>query len=123
MSGSAPQTMNLPVDLNAIRAAHQCIRPQIHRTPVFTSESLDKLTGAKLYFKCENLQKTGTFKFRGATNAVSSLTDEEAARGVVTQSSGNHGAAISRSEERRVGKECRSRWWWVEHKKKRGERG
>lgn len=93
--------MNLPVDLNAIRAAQERIRPQIHRTPVFTSESLDKLTGAKLYFKCENLQKTGSFKFRGATNAVFSLTDEEAARGVVTQSSGNHAAAISLAARRR----------------------
>ncbi|HEV2297522.1 MAG TPA: pyridoxal-phosphate dependent enzyme [Candidatus Acidoferrales bacterium] len=101
MSGSAPQTMNLPVDLNAIRAAHERIRPQIHRTPMFTSESLDKFTGAKLFFKCENLQKTGSFKFRGATNAIFSLTDEEAVRGVVTQSSGNHAAAISLAARRR----------------------
>lgn len=101
MSGSTPQTIDLPVDLNAIRGAHERIRPQIHRTPIFTSESLDKLTGAKLFFKCENLQKTGSFKFRGATNAVFSLTDEEAARGVVTQSSGNHAAAISLAAHRR----------------------
>lgn len=93
--------MNLPVDLNAIRAAHERIRPQIHRTPMFTSESLDKFTGAKLFFKCENLQKTGSFKFRGATNAIFSLTDEEAVRGVVTQSSGNHAAAISLAARRR----------------------
>ena len=93
--------MSLPVDLNAIRAAHERIRSQIHRTPVFTSESLDKLTGAKLFFKCENLQKTGSFKFRGATNAVFSLSDAESARGVVTQSSGNHAAAISLAAWRR----------------------
>ena len=93
--------MSLPVDLNAIRAAHERIRSQIHRTPVFTSDSLDKLTGAKLFFKCENLQKTGSFKFRGATNAVFSLSDAESARGVVTQSSGNHAAAISLAAWRR----------------------
>lgn len=93
--------MSLPVDLNAIRAAHERIRSQIHRTPVFTSESLDKLTGAQLFFKCENLQKTGSFKFRGATNAVFSLTEAEAARGVVTQSSGNHAGAISLAARRR----------------------
>ena len=93
--------MSLPVDLKAIRAAHERIRSQIHRTPVFTSESLDKLTGAQLFFKCENLQKTGSFKFRGATNAVFSLTEAEAARGVVTQSSGNHAGAISLAARRR----------------------
>lgn len=82
-------------DLEAIRSAHARIRPYIHRTPVFTSESLDQMTGSHLFFKCENLQKTGSFKFRGAANAVFSLTDEEASRGVVTQSSGNHGAAIA----------------------------
>jgi threonine dehydratase len=101
MLGSAPQTLNLPIDMNAIRAAHERIRPQIHLTPMFTSESLDKFAGAKLFFKCENLQKTGSFKFRGATNAVFSLTDEQAARGVVTQSSGNHAAAISLAARRR----------------------
>lgn len=101
MPGSTEQTKNLPVDLAAIRAAHERIQSQIHRTPVITSESLDKLTGAKLFFKCENLQKTGSFKFRGATNAVFSLSDAEAARGVVTQSSGNHAAAISLAARRR----------------------
>jgi threonine dehydratase len=88
-------------DLAAIRAAYERIRPHIHRTPVFTSESLDQMAGAHLYFKCENLQKTGSFKFRGATNAIFSLSDEEAARGVVTQSSGNHAAAISLAARRR----------------------
>lgn len=88
-------------DLTAIRDAHERIRGQIHRTPVLTSETLDKLAGAQLFFKCENLQKTGSFKFRGATNAVFSLSDEEAKRGVVTVSSGNHGAAISLAAQRR----------------------
>ena len=78
-----------------ILEAHARIAPRIHRTPVLTSASLDAMTGARLYFKCENLQKTGSFKIRGATNAIFSLTDEEASRGIVTQSSGNHGAAVA----------------------------
>jgi len=78
-----------------ICAAHERVRPRIHHTPVFTSHSLDKLTGAQLFFKCENLQKTGSFKIRGAANAILSLTLEQAARGVVTHSSGNHGAAVA----------------------------
>jgi threonine dehydratase len=82
-------------DLNAIRAAHERIRTRIHRTPVLTSESLDEIAGARLYFKCENLQKTGSFKIRGATNAVFSLGDEEAKNGVAAPSSGNHAAAVS----------------------------
>lgn len=88
-------------NLQDIRAAHERIRAQIHRTPVLTSESLNAMTGAQLFFKCENLQKTGSFKFRGATNAVFSLSDEEAKRGIVTVSSGNHGAAISLAARRR----------------------
>jgi threonine dehydratase len=82
-------------DIEAIRAAHRRISPRIHRTPVLTSESLDEMAGARLFFKCENLQKTGSFKIRGATNAVFSLTDEEAKHGVVAPSSGNHAAALS----------------------------
>ncbi len=78
-----------------ILEAHARISPRIHRTPVQTSASLDAMTGARLYFKCENLQKTGSFKIRGATNAIFSLSDEEASRGIVTQSSGNHGAAVA----------------------------
>jgi threonine dehydratase len=78
-----------------IREAHTRIRDRIHRTPVLTSARLDELTGAHLYFKCENFQKTGSFKARGAANAVMSLTDAEAARGVATHSSGNHAAAVS----------------------------
>jgi threonine dehydratase len=79
----------------AIVAAHARIGPRIHRTPVLTSASLDAMTGARLFFKCENLQKTGSFKIRGAANAILSLTEAEAARGIVTQSSGNHGAAVA----------------------------
>jgi threonine dehydratase len=75
--------------------AHARIAPRIHRTPVLTSASLDAMAGARLFFKCENLQKTGSFKIRGASNAILSLTEEQAARGIVTQSSGNHGAAVA----------------------------
>lgn len=79
----------------AILEAHRRVAPRIHRTPVLTSASLDVLAGARLFFKCENLQKTGSFKIRGATNAIFSLSDVQAANGVVTPSSGNHGAAIA----------------------------
>jgi threonine dehydratase len=84
-----------PPDWRTIREAHARIAPRIHRTPVMTSASLDALTGARIFFKCENLQKTGSFKIRGATNAIFSLSAEEAGRGIVTQSSGNHGAAVA----------------------------
>jgi threonine dehydratase len=84
-----------PVDSTTIAEAHERIKPRIHRTPVLTSQSLDRLAGAQLFFKCENLQKTGSFKIRGASNAILSLTEGEAAHGVVTQSSGNHGAAVA----------------------------
>ena len=79
----------------AISEAHARIAPRIHRTPILTSSSLDALAGARFFFKCENFQKTGSFKIRGASNAILSLTDEQAARGIVTQSSGNHGAAVA----------------------------
>ena len=82
-------------NFEAIRAAHRRIAPHIHRTPVVTSASLDEIGGARLFFKCENLQKTGSFKIRGATNAIFSLTDEEALHGVVAPSSGNHAAAMA----------------------------
>jgi threonine dehydratase len=83
--------------MQSIREAHARIRDKIHRTPVMTSEVLDGLAGKRLYFKCENLQKVGAFKARGATNAVFLLTDAEAAKGVVTHSSGNHAAALARA--------------------------
>jgi threonine dehydratase len=95
---TAPQaesTAYLPPSWEAILAAHARIAPRVHRTPVLTSSSLDSIAGAKLFFKCENLQRTGSFKIRGATNAIFSLSSEEAARGIVTPSSGNHGAAVA----------------------------
>jgi threonine dehydratase len=88
-------------NLDAIRAAHQRIRPYIHRTPVLTSSRLDAASGASLFFKCENFQKVGAFKARGATNAVFVLDDEVARRGVATHSSGNHGAAVARAAKLR----------------------
>jgi threonine dehydratase len=88
------QQMDAP-NFEAIRAAHRRIARHIHRTPVVTSASLDEIAGARLFFKCENLQKTGSFKIRGATNAIFSLTDEEALHGVVAPSSGNHAAAMA----------------------------
>jgi threonine dehydratase len=78
-----------------IRAAAERIRPYAHRTPVFTCASLDLQVGARVFLKCENLQRVGAFKFRGACNAVFSLSDEEAARGVVCHSSGNHAQALA----------------------------
>jgi threonine dehydratase len=96
----ALESPNLPpadLNLDAIRAAHRRITSRIHRTPVFSCSSLDQIAGAQLFFKCENLQKTGSFKIRGATNAVFSLTDEEAKHGVAAPSSGNHAAALSQA--------------------------
>jgi len=89
------KTGGLQPDWKAILESHDRIRARIHRTPVLTSRSLNALAGAQLFFKCENLQKTGSFKIRGATNAIFSLADEEARRGVVTHSSGNHAAAVA----------------------------
>jgi threonine dehydratase len=86
--------MTLP-SLTDIKAAHQRIKPFIHHTPVLTSGQLNKIFSCELFFKCENFQKVGAFKFRGATNAVLSLSGEEKIRGVVTHSSGNHAAALS----------------------------
>ncbi len=81
--------------LQTIREAHQRIAPHIHRTPVLSSTILNEKIGAELFFKCENFQKVAAFKARGACNAVMSLSDEQASRGVVTHSSGNHGAALA----------------------------
>ncbi len=83
------------VDLDDIRAAATRIEPHIHHTPVTTSNTLDSLAGRNLFFKCENLQRCGAFKTRGAVNAVLSLSEEEAARGVAANSSGNHGQALA----------------------------
>src|ERR1700730_14071953 len=89
------------LDLPTIHAAHERIRPHIHRTPVLTTSRLDEASGASLFFKCENFQKIGAFKARGATNAVFALDDAIAKRGVATHSSGNHGTALARETKLR----------------------
>ena len=91
----------MSLDLKSIRTAHERIRAHIHRTPVLTSSRLDAASVASLFFKCENFQKIGAFKARGATNAVFSLDDATARRGVATHSSGNHGAALARAAKLR----------------------
>jgi len=78
-----------------IEAAHIRIQPYIHRTPVFTSRFFHELTGAETFFKCENLQRVGAFKIRGATNAVFSLGESDLKNGVLTHSSGNHAQALA----------------------------
>lgn len=87
--------------LDDMLAARDRIAPHVHRTPVLTSEYLNALTGAELYFKCENFQKAGAFKVRGACNAVFGLTEAMAARGVATHSSGNHALSLSYAAGRR----------------------
>jgi threonine dehydratase len=84
-----------------MQAAHARIKPYIHDTPILTSSYLNDLTGAELFFKCENFQKAGAFKVRGATNAVFGLSDEDAAKGVCTHSSGNHALSLSYAAGRR----------------------
>jgi threonine dehydratase len=91
-------TRNIPNSIPNIETIHQAalrIKPFIHRTPVLICLSLNQMVHAELFFKCENFQKVGAFKFRGATNAVLSLSDEEASRGVATHSSGNHAQALA----------------------------
>src|SRR5438034_9825008 len=84
-----------PPTWEAILAAHARIAPRIHRTPVLTSASLNAIAGAGLFFKCENLQKTGSFKIRGASNAVLSLTEHEVAGGRVTKTTGSPCAPVA----------------------------
>src|ERR1700758_593447 len=84
-----------PPTWEAIYPAHARIAPRIPRPPILTSASLDSVAGVRFFFKCEPFQKTGSFKIRGAANAILSLSNEQAARGIVTQSSGNHGAAVA----------------------------
>ena len=91
----------MPLDFDRIRAAHERVRSYIKRTPVLTSSRLDGACGAHLFFKCENFQKIGAFKARGATNAVFALDDATAKRGVATHSSGNHGTALARAAKLR----------------------
>ncbi|MGI9544595.1 MAG: threonine ammonia-lyase [Cyclobacteriaceae bacterium] len=78
-----------------IEAAHRRIQPLIHHTPVLTCQSIDELSGGQLFFKCENFQKVGAFKMRGASNAILSLQPEQQAKGIATHSSGNHGQAVA----------------------------
>ena len=87
--------MNGDPTFEDVLAAAERIRGHVHRTPVMTSRAVDGIAGTRLHFKCENLQKVGAFKARGATNAVLSLDDEAAGRGVATHSSGNHAAALA----------------------------
>jgi threonine dehydratase len=87
--------MNGDPSFEDVLAAAERIKGRVHRTPVMTSIAIDEIAGARLHFKCENLQKVGAFKARGATNAVLSLDDEAAGRGVATHSSGNHAAALA----------------------------
>ncbi|HSF55353.1 MAG TPA: pyridoxal-phosphate dependent enzyme, partial [Algoriphagus sp.] len=88
--------MNFPT-LSDIRAAHARIQPFIHRTPILTSTAINEIAGCEIFFKCENFQKVGAFKARGAANAVMKLTPEQRAKGVATHSSGNHAAALARA--------------------------
>ena len=83
------------VTYNDIEKAHQRISNYIHNTPILTSYSLDNELGSNLFFKCENFQKTGSFKIRGATNSILQLNDTEIKNGIITTSSGNHGAAVA----------------------------
>jgi len=87
--------MNVEPSLADIRQAHERIEPFIHRTPVWTSATINRMSGGEIFFKCENFQKAGAFKIRGASNAVLSLNDDDAKRGVATHSSGNHAAALA----------------------------
>lgn len=84
-------------DKNSIAAAHERISPFIHRTPVLVSEGLNEMTGARLFFKCENFQKVGAFKARGAMNASLKLSREQQQKGLATHSSGNHAQALARA--------------------------
>ena len=87
--------MVTPITLESVREAAKCIEPYAHRTPVMTCAALDERAGRRVFFKCENFQKIGAFKFRGACNAVMNLADDVAGRGVVTHSSGNHAQALA----------------------------
>ena len=93
--------MDAALNIDSIREAARRIRPYAHRTPVLTCSSLNHMVNGELFFKCENLQKVGAFKFRGACNAVFSLSDDEASRGVATHSSGNHAAALALAAQMR----------------------
>ncbi len=90
------QSITMPTTFTDIQQAAQRIAPLIHRTPVLTSQTIDRMAGCQIFFKCENFQKAGAFKMRGAANAVLLLTESERRSGVATHSSGNHGQALAR---------------------------
>src|SRR5437867_12469659 len=115
---NAPDKTALAVSYTDVAVAAERLAGHAHRTPVMTSHTVDERTGAQVFFKCENFQRMGAFKFRGAYNAMSRLTPDERKRGVLAYSSGNHAQAVAlagkllgvrvtivmpRSEERRVG--------------------
>jgi len=97
---ASAEEINIP-DYDDVLKAHERIKPYIHRTPVLTSSFMNELTGAELFFKCENFQKAGAFKVRGASNAVFGLGDDKIAKGVATHSSGNHALSLSYAAGRR----------------------
>ena len=100
MAGETVDDLYIPT-WDDVLAAHERVRPYIHKTPILTSRFINELAGCELYFKCENLQKAGAFKVRGASNAVFGLSDEKARKGVATHSSGNHALSLSYAAGRR----------------------
>jgi len=96
--------MSILIDITDIKKAHNRIKPYIHKTPVLSSNSINRITKSEIYFKCENLQKVGAFKPRGAINAVLSLSKKELEKGVATHSSGNHAAALALAAKRQNAK-------------------
>ncbi|XP_042434184.1 serine racemase-like [Zingiber officinale] len=94
-NGKQVKNDNYAADIASIREARVRIAPYFHETPVLTLKSLDSIASKRLYFKCECFQKGGAFKIRGASNAIFSLSDDQAAKGVLTHSSGNHAAAVA----------------------------
>jgi len=91
----------MKLSLDTIKSAHNRIKPYIVNTPIKSNKEINELVGAEIYFKCENVQNSGSFKFRGASNAVFSLEDKQADKGVITVSSGNHGTALSLAAKNR----------------------
>jgi len=97
MSTLKVEKLNAVPSIADIQKIHEAITPYIHRTPILTSQSINEIAGAELYFKCENFQKIGAFKMRGATCAALALTQEEITKGLATHSSGNHAQAVALS--------------------------
>jgi threo-3-hydroxy-L-aspartate ammonia-lyase len=95
MTAATHERVAVPISLTDIEAAAERLAPWVHRTPVLTSRAVDARSGATVFFKCENFQKVGAFKFRGAMNAVLQLSDDERKAGVITHSSGNHAQALA----------------------------